>query len=195
MTFGVYKELKERFECVKMQEKEDFVSTKTEYIEYTVKEEEDIEQCAGEERKVVEEPVKDDANRAIMSTHFKGPDLNLDPGNPPKYCPQCACTGVKSKVKKLKVDPASQKLVIMCKNEQVRIRLSKYYLCFILFKCPWPFSVKSPDEVTVTDRSSDAGSGEMERREDTVGTTSMTMGDLGLQNTKAASKDVLNNIL
>ena len=57
-----------------------------------------------------------------MSTPRKGgPDLSLDPANPPKYCPQCAWGGVKSKVKKLKVDPDSQNLVIMCKNEKVRI--------------------------------------------------------------------------
>ena len=94
------------------------------------------EVCAGEEKKAVEkreEAVEDDATKAIKSTPCKGPDLSLDPGNPPKYCPQCAWSGVKSKVKKLKVDPASQKLVIMCKNEKVRIRILKYLLCLFLF--------------------------------------------------------------
>lgn len=46
-------------------------------------------------------------------------DLKLDPLNPPKYCPQCQRNGVKSKVKKFKVDPTSTDLVIMCKNEKV----------------------------------------------------------------------------
>jgi hypothetical protein len=56
-----------------------------------------------------------------MSSPRDGLDLSLDPENPPKFCPQCALVGVKSKVKKLRVDPDSQKLVIMCKNEKVRI--------------------------------------------------------------------------
>ena len=46
-------------------------------------------------------------------------DLKLDPLNPPKYCPQCQRNGVKSKVKKFKVDPNSSDLVIMCKNDKV----------------------------------------------------------------------------
>ena len=72
-----------------------------------------------------------------MSTPCKGgPDLSLDPANPPKYCPQCAWGGVKSKVKKLKVDPDSQKLVIMCKNEKVRIRFKNKYLYIFLISVP-----------------------------------------------------------
>ena len=47
------------------------------------------------------------------------PDLQLDPLNPPKYCPQCARSGLKSKVKKFKMDPSSSEVVIMCKNDQV----------------------------------------------------------------------------
>ena len=47
------------------------------------------------------------------------PDLQLDPLNPPKYCPQCARSGLKSKVKKFKMDPSSSEVVIMCKNGQV----------------------------------------------------------------------------
>ena len=49
--------------------------------------------------------------------------------------------------------------------------------------------------MTVTDGRSGsgagagAGDGVVERRDDTVDTPSMTMGDLGLQLTKAASKD------
>ena len=47
------------------------------------------------------------------------PDFDLDPSNPPKYCPQCAWNGLKSKVKKLKVEAGSNDVVIMCKNEKV----------------------------------------------------------------------------
>ena len=68
----------------------------------------------------------------------EGPDwppLTLNPLLPPKYCPQCVRVGLQSRVKKFKVDPASQDLVIMCKND----------------KCPWPFSVKTLKEVTVQD--------------------------------------------
>ena len=54
-----------------------------------------------------------------MSSSPLEPDLSLDPANPPNYCPQCMWKGAKSKVKKLKVDPDSQKLVIMCKNGKV----------------------------------------------------------------------------
>ena len=49
------------------------------------------------------------------------PDLQLDPNKPPKLCPQCARTGIKSKVKKFKLDPSSTEVVIMCKNGQVTI--------------------------------------------------------------------------
>ena len=47
-------------------------------------------------------------------------DLQLDPLCPPKYCPQCAMRGVKTKVKKFKMGgSADKKMVIMCKNEKV----------------------------------------------------------------------------
>ena len=49
-------------------------------------------------------------------------DLKLDPLNPPKYCPQCERNGIKSKVKKFKVNPNSTDLVIMCKNDKVRLK-------------------------------------------------------------------------
>ena len=46
--------------------------------------------------------------------------LQLDPLNPPRYCPQCALSGVKSKVKKFKMKKSSEtEVVIMCKNDQV----------------------------------------------------------------------------
>ena len=60
-------------------------------------------------------------------------DLQLDPQNPPRYCPQCARSGLKSKVKKFRIEAAATEMVIMCKNE----------------KCPWPFSVQSRSEATV----------------------------------------------
>ena len=47
------------------------------------------------------------------------PNFNLDPSNPPKYCPQCAWNGVKSKVKRMRLEIESNNLMIMCKNEQV----------------------------------------------------------------------------
>ena len=78
-------------------------------------------------------------------------DLVLDPLAPPKNCPQCARVGIKSKVKKMKVGPTSADLVIMCKNEKVNYK-SNMSLFFLdnYFKCPWPFSVRSPSEVTVS---------------------------------------------
>ena len=69
----------------------------------------------------------------------------FDPYNPPRFCPSCAQKGVKSKVKKMKVDPRGDKFIIMCKNDQ----------------CPWPLSVMSVDEVTITqNRVVDAVTGE-----------------------------------
>ena len=70
----------------------------------------------------------------------------FDPYNPPRFCPSCAQKGVKSKVKKMKVDPRGDKFIIMCKNDQ----------------CPWPLSVMSVDEVNrvvdaVTGEKVDAG--------------------------------------
>ena len=68
------------------------------------------------------------------------PDLQLDPQNPPKYCPQCARSGIKSKVKKFKMDPNSEEVVIMCKNEKVfRMRHSSDVIIFTpLFYCSVP---------------------------------------------------------
>ena len=68
------------------------------------------------------------------------PDLHLDPQNPPKYCPQCARSGIKSKVKKFKMDPNSEEVVIMCKNEKVfRMRHSSDVIIFTpLFYCSVP---------------------------------------------------------
>ena len=45
-------------------------------------------------------------------------DLLFDPLAPPRYCPQCARVGIKTTVKKFKVNPCSADLVIMCKNEK-----------------------------------------------------------------------------
>jgi len=60
--------------------------------------------------------------------------LQLDPLNPPRHCPQCALSGVKSKVKKFKMNTSEEtEVVIMCKNDQ----------------CPWPFSVLSKAEATL----------------------------------------------
>ena len=59
------------------------------------------------------------------------PDFSLDPANPPKYCPECAWDGIKSRVKKMKSDENSR--IIMCKNED----------------CPWPFSVVTLEEATI----------------------------------------------
>ena len=51
-------------------------------------------------------------------------NLLLDPLAPPKYCPQCAMVGIKSKVKKFKVNPSIDELVIMCKNDKVNCKYS-----------------------------------------------------------------------
>jgi len=61
-------------------------------------------------------------------------DFNFDPSDPPKNCPQCASSNIKSKVKRFQVDPQGNSYMVMCKNE----------------KCPWPFSVKSPADVIVS---------------------------------------------
>ena len=45
-------------------------------------------------------------------------DLLFDPLAPPRFCPQCARVGIKTAVKKFKVNPCSADLVIMCKNEK-----------------------------------------------------------------------------
>ena len=38
---------------------------------------------------------------------------------PPRYCPHCAKSGLKTKVKKFKLDPTKDDLTIMCKNAKV----------------------------------------------------------------------------
>ena len=58
----------------------------------------------------------------FKSEKMENLDLKLDPLNPPKYCPQCERNGIKSKVKKFKVNPNSTDLVIMCKNDKVRLK-------------------------------------------------------------------------
>ena len=54
-------------------------------------------------------------------TNMMENSLQLDPLNPPRYCPQCALSGLRSKVKKFKMkkSTAETELVIMCKNDQV----------------------------------------------------------------------------
>ena len=37
-----------------------------------------------------------------------------------RYCPHCAKSGLKTKVKKFKLDPNKDDLTIMCKNPEVR---------------------------------------------------------------------------
>ena len=37
----------------------------------------------------------------------------------PRYCPHCAKSGLKTKVKKFKLDPTKDDLTIMCKNAEV----------------------------------------------------------------------------
>ena len=46
-------------------------------------------------------------------------DLKLDIHNIPKYCPQCQQNGLKSKVKKFRLEPNEPK-VVMCINGEVR---------------------------------------------------------------------------
>ena len=86
--------------------------------------------------------------QSLVINSTMDPDLQLDPQNPPKYCPQCARSGIKSKVKKFKMDPNSKEVVIMCKNEKV-FRLRHSSDVFILLQCPWPFSVQSQAGATV----------------------------------------------
>ena len=45
--------------------------------------------------------------------------LKLDPRNIPKYCPHCQMNGIKSKVKKFRLEPTEPR-VIMCINDKVR---------------------------------------------------------------------------
>ena len=49
-------------------------------------------------------------------------ELQLDPLNPPKYCPQCKLNGKKSKVKTFTID---NEKVVMCKNDKVKDDCSK----------------------------------------------------------------------
>ena len=44
--------------------------------------------------------------------------LKLDPSNIPKYCPHCQMNGIKSKVKKFRLEPTEPR-VIMCINDKV----------------------------------------------------------------------------
>lgn len=60
-------------------------------------------------------------------------DLQLDPLNPPRYCPHCARNGLKTRVKKFKLARDKDDLTVMCKNGL----------------CPWPFSVMDPEDATV----------------------------------------------
>ena len=48
-------------------------------------------------------------------------DINVDCKFllPPRYCPHCAKSGLKTKVKKFKLDPTKDDLTIMCKNAKV----------------------------------------------------------------------------
>ena len=53
--------------------------------------------------------------------------LKLDPSNIPKYCPHCQMNGIKSKVKKFRLEPTEPR-VIMCINDKVR---SKYFMTYL----------------------------------------------------------------
>ena len=49
----------------------------------------------------------------------------------PRYCPHCAKSGLKTKVKKFKLDPTKDDLTIMCKNAEVTFfRLLSLQLMF-----------------------------------------------------------------
>ena len=53
------------------------------------------------------------------------PGLKLDSSNIPKYCPQCQLNGVKSKVKKFRIDPSQSYRVIMCINSKAQCGIVK----------------------------------------------------------------------
>ena len=48
----------------------------------------------------------------------------------PRYCPHCAKSGLKTKVKKIKLDPTKDDLTIMCKNAEVTFILKSLQLIF-----------------------------------------------------------------
>ena len=50
-------------------------------------------------------------------------ELQFDPENLPKYCPQCKLKGIKSKVKAFTL---RDEKVVMCKNAEVRIDCMKF---------------------------------------------------------------------
>ena len=52
----------------------------------------------------------------------------LDLAKPPKYCPQCQKSEVKSKVKKFRMSDGS--LVIMCKSDKVILDMVFVDVCF-----------------------------------------------------------------
>ena len=78
-----------------------------------------------------QETTSEASKKAKPNFSLSKPDFSLDPANPPKYCPECAWEGTKSRVKKMKSDDNSR--IIMCKNED----------------CPWPFSVATLEEATI----------------------------------------------
>ena len=91
----------------------------------------DVEQS--DKRARSQETTGEQSKKAKPDFSLSKPDFSLDPANPPKYCPECAWDGIKSRVKKMKSDDNSR--IIMCRNED----------------CPWPFSVATLDEATILD--------------------------------------------
>ena len=51
--------------------------------------------------------------------------MHLKPPTPARHCPQCARAGVRSKVKKFRVDKDKEELTIMCKNIEVGLNYFK----------------------------------------------------------------------
>ena len=98
-------------------------------------------------------------------------DLKLDIHNIPKYCPQCQQNGLKSKVKKFRLEPSEPK-VVMCINGEVRNIISSNNFMFnlIFVQCAWPLSHNSEEEIRVPEAdmsfsSSSSTSGKKRKKE------------------------------
>ena len=52
-----------------------------------------------------------------------------------RYCPHCANRGLKTKVKKFKLDPKKDDLTIMCKNAEVTFILMSLQLMYHTTPC------------------------------------------------------------
>ena len=99
----------------------------------------------------------------------------MDPAfklNPPKYCQQCAQTGLITKVKKLRLNALQESYTIMCLNKER----------------PWPFSTLSDPSEDEVISSANEGETDMEITVETVETIETV--EKGIQDLKQAISEL-----